>query len=104
MGCIWAQTRLEYQVVSRVVIEIGQRMTGCIPCFKMPFKIDLLQVIGLGVLKALPGLAALAGLFVDQAMSVQNTANGTGGGNGVDTKITHALRNLAPTPSRMFMT
>jgi hypothetical protein len=82
-----------------VIIKDVQWMTECISRFKVSFEINLPKVIGFCMLKTLPGLATLARVFADQAMSVQDTGDGTGGRISVDTKITHALRNLAATPS-----
>ena len=60
-----------------MVIQQSQRVTPCGLCFKVPFEVNLPQVVWSFMFKAPPRGGCFAGERVYQCMTVQNIGNRT---------------------------
>ena len=68
--------RVEAEVVTRMVIEDGQRVTApFVACAEVAFEIHLPQVVGKQMLETLPRSRGTAGLRADAAIAAQDAVN-----------------------------
>ena len=95
-------TGLQGEIETGMIIQHGQRMAKAFAGWKVPLEIHLPEIIGCGMLKALPRGCRRRSLEGNQLMSVQDVCHRARGKQG-EPQILQASAQFAATPAGMFL-